>query len=317
MLSHHGKERHIVRTPHFPTRRTPGFPRQEPDCQVSRRIAKGRRAPRQCSWRRGLRIRGALVAISVTLTAGCGTMRDGRPWGEVKLWPGFAQLGKSAVDAAGDPNTWVPAAGAMVFGVTGWDRNVSSWASRKTPVFGSRSAAKKASDTLVEVESLAMYASALGTPSGDEPLPWVLHKAGGLVVGLVAHGVALSVTGGIKNTAGRKRPDESNWESFPSGHATSAFVYASLSRRNLDATHVPPLAREVLDGGLTLTAAAAAWARVEGEKHYPSDVLAGAAIGSFVGALFNDAFLGGPDGPVSVGVWPEHDHALLALQLRF
>ena len=39
-------------------------------------------------------------------------------------------------------------------------------------------------------------------------------------------------------------------------------------------------------------AAGAAWARVEGNVHYPSDVLAGMALGHFVAALINDAFMG-------------------------
>ncbi len=34
-----------------------------------------------------------------------------------------------------------------------------------------------------------------------------------------------------------------------------------------------------------------AWARVEGGKHYPSDVLFGAALGNFVAIFVRDAFL--------------------------
>jgi membrane-associated phospholipid phosphatase len=42
-------------------------------------------------------------------------------------------------------------------------------------------------------------------------------------------------------------------------------------------------------------AAATAWARVEANKHYPSDVLAGAAIGHFLTAFIHDSFLGLPE----------------------
>ena len=38
-----------------------------------------------------------------------------------------------------------------------------------------------------------------------------------------------------------------------------------------------------------------AWARVEGDRHYPSDVLAGAALGHFLSAFIHDAFLGLPE----------------------
>jgi hypothetical protein len=41
----------------------------------------------------------------------------------------------------------------------------------------------------------------------------------------------------------------------------------------------------------TITAATA-WARVEAYQHYPSDVLAGIAIGHFFGAFVTDAFVG-------------------------
>ena len=55
-----------------------------------------------------------------------------------------------------------------------------------------------------------------------------------------------------------------------------------------DATLLPGwrrIAKAALDAGT-------AWARVEGERHYPSDVLAGMAIGHFFGAFITDAFLG-------------------------
>lgn len=34
-----------------------------------------------------------------------------------------------------------------------------------------------------------------------------------------------------------------------------------------------------------------AWARVEADVHYPSDVLTGLALGHFIAAFFNEAFL--------------------------
>jgi len=34
------------------------------------------------------------------------------------------------------------------------------------------------------------------------------------------------------------------------------------------------------------------WARVEAQKHYPSDVLAGMALGNFMAAFIYDAFMG-------------------------
>ena len=33
------------------------------------------------------------------------------------------------------------------------------------------------------------------------------------------------------------------------------------------------------------------WARLEGNRHYPSDVLFGFALGNFIAAFMNDAFV--------------------------
>jgi len=48
----------------------------------------------------------------------------------------------------------------------------------------------------------------------------------------------------------------------------------------------------VLDAGFISFGAGTSWARVEAGMHYPSDVLAGAALGHFIAAVVNDAFLG-------------------------
>jgi len=60
--------------------------------------------------------------------------------------------------------------------------------------------------------------------------------------------------------------------------------------------------------GFGVIAAGTAWARVEGGVHYPSDVLAGMALGHFVAAFINDAFMGLNDsatGSVALALTPE------------
>jgi membrane-associated phospholipid phosphatase len=47
-----------------------------------------------------------------------------------------------------------------------------------------------------------------------------------------------------------------------------------------------------LRSGLTGLATGTAWARVEGGVHFPSEVLAGAVLGNFMGCLIHHAFLG-------------------------
>lgn len=65
-------------------------------------------------------------------------------------------------------------------------------------------------------------------------------------------------------------------------------------------------------------ASGVAWAWVEGRKHYPSDVLYGAAPGHFLTAFIHDAFLNLPeDGRFDFAVFSASDGLGLALDLRF
>jgi hypothetical protein len=81
---------------------------------------------------------------------------------------------------------------------------------------------------------------------------------------------------------------------MPSGHSSLAFSGATLPNRNLESL---PLYEEVRlspqDGNIFL-ATSDAWARVEGRNHYPSDVLAGVALGNFLSATVHDSFLNLP-----------------------
>jgi membrane-associated phospholipid phosphatase len=93
-----------------------------------------------------------------------------------------------------------------------------------------------------------------------------------------AHAAAIAV----KRVVRRRRPDDESVEvlvstpsslSFPSSHATSttaaAVVYSGLTGRNLVPVVVPPMLASRLVLGV----------------HYPTDVLAGSALGAVVGGL--------------------------------
>ncbi len=72
----------------------------------------------------------------------------------------------------------------------------------------------------------------------------------------------------------------------------SASHYNTMTAINLETLEWgrgPMMATRIGLGTLT---AATAWARVEAHQHYPSDVLAGMALGHFFGAFFTGAFLG-------------------------
>jgi hypothetical protein len=103
---------------------------------------------------------------------------------------------------------------------------------------------------------------------------WLVASVG--VVG--AHAASIAV----KRVVRRPRPDHPSVEvlvgtpsrlSFPSSHATSttaaAVLYSGLTGRNLVPALVPPMLASRLVLGV----------------HYPTDVLAGAALGGLVGGL--------------------------------
>ena len=81
--------------------------------------------------------------------------------------------------------------------------------------------------------------------------------------------VDAAVTSSLKLLVGRKRPGGGT-HSFPSGHTSAAFAAATLINDNSGG------ALGVSAYGL---AAMTGYSRMEARRHYPSDVLAGAAIG--------------------------------------
>ena len=93
------------------------------------------------------------------------------------------------------------------------------------------------------------------------------------------------VTNSFKYVIGRGRPTDgkgaynfrpfSGQDSFSSGHTTEAFALASVISEHYDTPWV-----QVTSYGL---ASAVGYARLNNNRHWPSDVLAGATIGTFVG----------------------------------
>jgi hypothetical protein len=264
-------------------------------------------------------VRLALIFI-VALSAGCGTLKNGRGWGQDAVWPvQWERIPKAALRALTDPVTWVPAVGAAVFSIDDFDEQTAHWASTQQPIFRSTQTARDMSDNLREALTLETLATAMLTPSGDEPLEWSFAKAKGLAVeyygGLKLTGAA---TGALKHAVGRERPDGSDFESLPSGHTSIAFAGARLSNRNLDSIEMKPWVRNSLKTGNLAMAAAVGWARVEAGRHFPTDVLIGAALGNFVTTFVHDAFLNLPeDGSVDFYIEPSPSGVTAAFSWSF
>ena len=265
-------------------------------------------------------LRDALLPCSIAVVlAGCGTLTNGRGWGQdATLFPGQNRLRSAVVEALRDPATWGPAAGAAVFGLSDLDEGVSRWASDHTPVFGSRDAAGRASDHLAAATNGGFWLTALATPSGSEREAWLVSKLKGVGVEYAAVKATGLSTDVLKQWTDRERPDGSDHASFPSRHSSSAFARATLGRRNVDSLALSDGKKAVMQAGLTTLAVGTAWARVEAQKHFPSDVLAGAALGNFIATFMHDAFLGldGNDRLV-LFVEPSKAGLILAIDVAF
>jgi membrane-associated phospholipid phosphatase len=116
--------------------------------------------------------------------------------------------------------------------------------------------------------------------------PGLRNLTGLLITGFIASGMTAQA---LKYLVGRARPRLSfetlfygpslgdSFHSFPSGHTTVAFCFASI------------LARYIPRYGVALyfIACLIGFERIEDLKHFPSDVLAGAIIGIAVGKLLS------------------------------
>lgn len=153
----------------------------------------------------------------------------------------------------------------------------------------------------------AILRSALGSPGWAVPVFWTLTMIGGgwgllllvpFVLRRTSRATALWLLAGVLVTSGlvsllkavfgRVRPcDALGWctpvavlspggHSFPSGHAAGSFAFSTFV-----ALRVPKLRAPAL-----VCAALIAWSRCMLGVHYPSDVLAGAAFGAVLGAVF-------------------------------
>jgi hypothetical protein len=92
-----------------------------------------------------------------------------------------------------------------------------------------------------------------------------------LAQGLV---INTAITGAAKNIVGRERPNGESRRSFPSGHTSTSFTWATVLQRNYGWKAGVPAYVAASYVGAT---------RLEENAHYLTDVFAGAAIGYIVG----------------------------------
>lgn len=131
--------------------------------------------------------------------------------------------------------------------------------------------------------------------------------------GLESIAISGLVTAALKGTAGRKRPEISpddpgsfawmrgqreggDYQALPSGHATAAFAFATAVHLEVR-RRAPRHARWVGAAGYA-AAAASAYARMHDDRHWFSDVLVGAGIGSVTAAAIHRWHATRPGDPI-------------------
>lgn len=138
---------------------------------------------------------------------------------------------------------------------------------------------KSAIETSGDILEYAMPAMALASTfiwtDGSQPT-WQFAKSLGTAVGIVYV---------MKLTISKERPDNTptskRYDSFPSGHTTSAFTSAAFMERRYGwKVGVPAY----------VVAAYVGWSRVYSERHDWWDVAAGATIGTASSYLFTKAY---------------------------
>lgn len=205
----------------------------------------------------------------------------------------WERTGEAALHAATHPSVWAPLLGAGVFALGDLDTRTANYLSDHAPVFGDSESAANASTDLEALLALTAGISAVvaPVPPGDDA---ALHRGEHLAV--VVGGLALTggVTDAIKSATNRRRPNDADDQSFPSGHASQAFAAATFASANFHRAWADSSGAKWADAGLYTAAGLSALARVEAQVHYPSDVLAGAALGNFMARFLDELLLTDP-----------------------
>ena len=152
---------------------------------------------------------------------------------------------------------------------------------------------------------------AAGLVSGNDELT----RTGGRLAATLAFAGAASMAG--KLVAGRPRPEDSpdadgyvpfsGQEAMPSGHTAMAFAFATALSDDIDRTWATV--------GLYTLATGVGWSRINDNRHWLTDVAAGAALGITSAKLMNGRWRIFGLRPPSVLLGPSH--AGLAWQVQF
>lgn len=220
-----------------------------------------------------------LVCVATLLTTGCVSN------------PNFSSVRSAAADAFSDRSTWVPLLAAGVFAIGDYDEQTTEWASEENPIFGSDDGADNTSHILSAIPHISLTVSAM--PSVQKYKEDGFRKSAELMYermkpAIGAHLVNWAFTQSSKSFINRERPDGNGSESFPSGHTSYSVVSAMEAANLVDTMDISQAAKRNFRMMNYTSAGLSAWARLEANRHYPSDVLTSIAVGNFASKFINN-----------------------------
>lgn len=258
--------------------------------------------------------------MSLLSCTSCSILSKKGRWGKDALWPIKGSRIKDAfVKNATSPHVWIPLVGAGAVHWMGYDKKISKSQVEEKAVFTTPKNTSYWSDRLNQILLYEMYASILFTPSMNEDkslTQYAISKAkGGFVVNMASsssHWTRDMLAKYFK----RERPNHIDNLSFPSGHSAEAGSRNMLISKNLDTMDMNPYLRTGIKVVNTGMATGTLWARLEGERHYPSDILAGYAVGSFVAGFVFDSLMNLEEGE-QFSILPMNDQVTMQYGWRF
>lgn len=236
-----------------------------------------------------------ILILTLILHSSCSLLTKRGKWGKEAIFP---IRGSRIIDSfkrnISSPHVWAPLATAALLNVSGWDEKVSNWVSDEKFIYHKQDSADNWSDHFNNILRYELYLTTILTPSLDEDgelTGYLWNKAKGGAKIYAADLSSRTSHDWLTDVTKRERPNGENFRSFPSGHSTEAGSKTRLNSGNLDSIEMDEDLRFGLKTTNVLMASGVLWARLEGKRHYPSDVLSGYALGTFVSGFIYDAFM--------------------------
>ncbi len=260
-----------------------------------------------------------LILTFLSLSS-CALINKKGTWGKNALFPVKGERFVEAIRKnAASAHVWGPLAGATVFAVAGIDKKVSNWVQDEADIFKNKEFADKWSDNFNNIQKYEMYGIILLTPSHPEDKSFAGYAwnkiRGGLTVNIASSSSRFSVDQ-VRKVVHRERPNGMDMKSLPSGHSAEAASRSVIVRKGsaaIDMNRDLHFAVNSLNTGMAI---ATCWARIEGKRHYPSDVMAGYAFGTFISGVVYDTLIN-YDPNQSVAIIPQKDKYTLTYTLNF